>query len=403
MATKRTHRKVTLTKDAIAKLATPEKGRAYHYDTRQPSLAVCVLPSGKRTFYLVRWANGVGHKIRIGPFPGTTVEQARRKARKLSTDLDAGVSPNAERRAVRQGLTLQALFDDFLELHAKPHKRTWPEDKRQFDSLLTALKGRKLSAIKRTDLANLHAKVGKKHGHYAANRMLSLIRKVFNFAESRGWEGRNPATGIQRFKEKSRDRFLSRDELRRFLMALADEPDELFRDFFLTLLFTGARRGNVQAMAWDDLSLDRGLWRIPDEKSKSGDVMLIVLVPEAVQILERRAETANGSPWVFPAHSRTGHVVEPRKAWLAILERAEITDFHIHDLRRTLGSWLASAGVSLPIIGKALGHKSLAATQVYARLDTSPVRDAVEATTATMLSTTGMNMAALTGGASDED
>ncbi|MFY7865527.1 tyrosine-type recombinase/integrase, partial [Roseateles sp.] len=67
------------------------------------------------------------------------------------------------------------------------------------------------------------------------------------------------------------------------------------------------------------------------------------------------------------------------------VEHYDLRDLHVHDLRRTLGSWLASGGTSLPIIGKALNHKSPQATQVYARLSLGPVRDAIESATSAML------------------
>lgn len=227
--------------------------------------------------------------------------------------------------------------------------------------------------------------------------MVSWLRKMFNFASARGWEGKNPATGIERFKEASGERFLSPEELKRFLTALSGKTEQLWRDFFLMLLFTGARRSNVQAMAWEDVSIDRGLWRIPNEESKSGEPLLVVLPPPAVAILKRRAKDANGSDWVFASTGKTGHVTEPKKAWNELLTRAKIDDFRLHDLRRTLGSWLACAGVSLPIIGKALGHKSQAATQVYARLDKMPVREAVTTTTTAMLTASRVDLDKLTG------
>ena len=71
------------------------------------------------------------------------------------------------------------------------------------------------------------------------------------------------------------------------------------------------------------------------------------------------------------------HFEEPKKPWARILERARITDLRIHDIRRTLGSWQALTGASLPIIGKSLGHKSTEVTQIYARLSNDPVRDSM--------------------------
>jgi integrase len=86
----------------------------------------------------------------------------------------------------------------------------------------------------------------------------------------------------------------------------------------------------------------------------------------------------NESDFVFPGSGATRHVAEPKTAWYRIRERASVSDVRIHDLRRTLGSWLAVQGFSLPLIGRALNHRSVSTTQIYARLDLDPVRTALE-------------------------
>src|ERR1019366_3847398 len=148
-------------------------------------------------------------------------------------------------------------------------------------------------------------------------------------------------------------------------------------------LLCGALRGNVQAMRWDELHLDRHIWRISE--SKNGESLDVYLPLEAQKILLTRKAGANGCEWVFPGRGKTGHLIEPKTAWKRILKRAGLTDVRLHDLRRTLGSWQAATGASLPVIGKSLGHKSLAATQIYARLDLGPVRLAVDRATTAML------------------
>ena len=77
--------------------------------------------------------------------------------------------------------------------------------------------------------------------------------------------------------------------------------------------------------------------------------------------------------------------VEPKSAWRRILDRAEIDDLRIHDLRRTLGSWQAATGANLSIIGKTLAHKNVSTTAIYARLNLDPVRDSMEKATSAML------------------
>jgi integrase len=74
-----------------------------------------------------------------------------------------------------------------------------------------------------------------------------------------------------------------------------------------------------------------------------------------------------------------------KRGWKGLLTRAKISDLRIHDLRRTLGSWQAASGASLPVIGKSLGHRSIHATQIYARLDLDLVRASVTAATQAMI------------------
>ena len=108
-------------------------------------------------------------------------------------------------------------------------------------------------------------------------------------------------------------------------------------------------------------------------------------------LLQRRTQAVDKDElWVFPADgasSKTGergHLIDPKKAWSRILDRAKIKDLRIHDLRRTAGSYMAIKGVSSAIIGKALGHRSPRSTAIYARLTEDPVRQALEEAQAAM-------------------
>jgi len=319
------------------------------------------------------------------------VEQARKEVARMTGELAQGGNPADDRRKARGETTVAELFDLYLENHAKPHKRTWKEDQWQFDRYLASWKVRKLSQVRKGDVAALHAKIGKDNGIYAANRLLALLSCMFNFATGLGYEGANPTKGITRFKEQSRDRFLRADEIQAFFKSLESETDDTWRDFFAVALLTGARRANVQSMKWADMELQRGLWKIGADESKNAEPLLCVLAPAAVEILQRRADAnaaqdeAKQSEYVFPSCGKTGHVTEPKTAWKRIIDRAGIDNLRLHDLRRTLGSWQAAAGASLSVIGKSLGHRSLQATQVYARLDLDPVKASVNTAAAAIM------------------
>ncbi len=143
-------------------------------------------------------------------------------------------------------------------------------------------------------------------------------------------------------------------------------------------------------MQWSEIHLERGEWRIPI--TKNGDSQTVTLIAEVVEIL--RARQGVNQTWVFPGSGVTGHLVEPKKAWKRVLERAGIANLRIHDLRRTLGSWQAKTGASLVIVGKSLNHKSPSTTAIYARLDLDPVRESVDRATSAMLVAAGLKESA---------
>jgi len=381
--------KLNFTRKALDAMRAPaDRPRIYHHDSTVRGLAVAVSPTGRKSFLLYRKINGRPERIAIGPYPDLSIEQARGRASEMNAAIARGENPAERNRAIREEMTLEELFREYLERHAKVFKKSWREDELQFQRYAASLRFRRLSTIRKVDVATLHAKVGRAHGPYAANRLIALLRATFNKAADWGWEAANPALGIAKFRERSRERFLHADELPAFFRALSEEPNDTIRDYILLSLLTGARRGNVLAMRWDEINLTRGTWTIPE--TKSGESFTATLPTAAVQILQRRQLSA-APEWVFPGRGKTGHLIEPKTAWARVLKRAGIHDLRLHDLRRTLGSWQAATGASLSIIGRTLAHKSVNTTAVYARLSLDPVREAVETAAHAMLKAAGVN------------
>ena len=427
--------RLQFTKAAIRGLPPPPAGkRATYRDTKIPALQLRVTPAGVKTFSVFRRVKGGGpERITVGNFRNTSVEQARKRAGQINSAIDGGANPAAAKRAHKSEMIFAELFREYLERHAKPRKRSWREDERNYAMYLAERLGpKKLSTIGRNEIATIHSAVTKQAKPVTANRVLALVSSIFGWALSVGLWDANPAKGIRRNAERSRDRFLQAHELPRFYAALAAEPNDTIRDYFLLSLLTGARRANVLAMKWTEIDFERAEWRIP--RTKNNDPQTGPLTPEAVAILEQRRR-GNTSVYVFPGDGRSGHLVEPKGGWRRIFDRdelvqlvalirgtgrqfevaegesltdalsrakrdakrlrldttkARIVDVRIHDLRRTLGSWQARTGASLSIIGKSLSHKSVQTTAIYSRLDIDPVRASVERATSAMLVAAGV-------------
>jgi integrase len=317
-----------------------------------------------------------------------TIEQARRKAAGINSDIANDLNPGEVKRGRKAELIFATLFSEYLERHSKLNKKTWAEDKSKYDTYLAKpLGNKKLSAIDRSSIATIHSKITRVGHPVTANRVKALASSIFGWAISAGLCQTNPALGIRLNREYSRDRFLQGDELPKFFQALADEQNDTMRDYFLLSLLTGARRANVLSMQWKDINLERGEWRI--QETKTGTPQTVTLSPEALDVLRNR-KPSKPAIFVLPGDGKSGHLIEPIKGWKRILDRAGIDDLRIHDLRRTLGSWQAKTGASLAIIGKSLNHKNQNTTAIYARLDLDPIRESVNTATRAIMVEAGL-------------
>jgi len=380
-------KRINLTQAVVAKLDPPKNGRDNYRDTKARGLVVTVTSNGTKSYYLYRRVKGRPSRILLGHYPAMSVELARERAVTTYAEIIGGADPNDEKRRQRQGgIVLGDVFEHFIlnRVYARGSATTATTHRSRFDTCLAEWRDRRIDSIRRDEVIALHVRLGRERGNTTSNRAVQLLRSLFNYAIDRlGVEVMNPAARVELFRETPRERFLNANELPKFFKAVADEPDETFRDFFMVALFTGARRSNVQAMRWADVDLDSKTWTIPAEQFKTRKPMNVVLSAEVVRVLKRRRKYAIGE-YVFPSHGRRGHLVEPKGAWERLRQRSGLADLRIHDLRRTLGSWQAATGASLPIIGKSLGHTQASTTQIYARLDLDAVRESVATATAAM-------------------
>jgi len=356
----------------------PDAGRLSYYDAESPGLCLLVTAKGSRAFYFLRRSPHTGRmvKVKLGPWPGLEISEAREQSAALLAKVHRGEDPMDEKREMRKAVTLGEAFDLFMESHVIPKLKRPDEYTERFKLHLERWRGRLLSSITRSEVEDWHGKIGATSGHYAANRAHSVLRRVFNWSRNRGLVDANPAERVSRFHEASRERFLGPDEVSRLLTALSGMTHPVMADFIALLLYAGQRRSTIAGMRWADVDLSGAVWRVPSQASKNKRPIAVPLTPQALEIIRRRRQSVPvGNPWVFPStRTKSGHISGPRDGWHDLLKRAGLEDVRPHDLRRTMASWMVAAGASMPTIGKALGHSSMNATAVYARSAISDVR-----------------------------
>ena len=358
---------------SIKSLPLPESNSRIHYDDAVAGFGIRLTAKGARSFIFNYRVRGSGRERRatIGAFGDWTTAGARAKAKELRRLVDDGGDPVGDIEAERKASTVADLIERFEEEHL-PKRR--PGTVRGYKVCLDkyirpALGSIKVADVTFADVDALHRKVTKVAGPYAANRVHAVLSIMFKLAVRWGMRDSSPTKGVERNDENARERYLSGDELARLLDVLAKHPEKQAADIVRMLLLTGARKGEVMAMRWDQLDLTAGIWSKPASATKQKKTHTVPLSAPARQLL---AEIEQTSEWVFPSYGGSGHVVGINKAWEGMLRKAAISNFRIHDLRHSFASQLVSGGASLPLIGALLGHARPGTTARYSHLFRGP-------------------------------
>lgn len=207
-----------------------------------------------------------------------------------------------------------------------------------------------------------------------ATRYLATLSSVLTACVERWhWLTDNPLRQVAKPAAAAtrKMRFLSPEEARKLLEAAALSRSKDLHLAVLLSLTTGARAGEVLGLRWENVDLDRGVALLPDTKNR--EPRTLAITPEAIALLTARkkkltATKKKAEGLVFPSRENPEKPVWLRNGWVKALKRAGIENFRWHDQRHSVASFLAARGASLKQIGEVLGHRSVAATAIYAHL-----------------------------------
>lgn len=380
--------KIKLTKRIIDGL-TPRDRTYTVRDAELPGFSLRVYPGGRRAFfYRYRVGGGRGAPIReprIGDFGPLTVDQARSIARDWSAEVRRGGDPAAAKALERDAPTMAKLFATYLEDYAAKRKKpsSLRNDVRMIEKELKPAFGRlRVKDVTRQQVRAYHEKLADKP--VEANRRLALLSKCFSYAaDELEWiaHGDHPVRGVRRYPEKGRRRYLSDDEISRLGAALRkaengnlDRPVSPYAVAMLRLiLLTGARHSEILRLRWDEVNLPRGCLELTDSKTGRKEIFLSPAARAVLADLPR----AEGNPYVIVGGKAGSHLVNVKDSWSLVRREAGLQDVRIHDLRHSFASLGVRSGMSLPLIGKLLGHRSVQTTARYAHLADEPLHTAV--------------------------
>ena len=334
------------------------------WDRALPGFGVRVYPSGRKVYVAQARGDGAPRRVTLGAHGEIGADEARARAEAAIRRIRQG--------AGRDGPSVADLAARYMAAHvaANCNDHTASIYRGSLDNhILPALGTLALSAVVREEVAALHRSL--RATPRAANRALAILKKMFALAEDWGLapEGSNPCTGVRKYRERRRERFLSPAEYRRLGAALAEAEQEGWASASAVaalrlLALTGCRLNEILALRWDDIDRAAGEFRLRDGKTGA---RMVPLTPTADAVLAAIARPA-GNPWVIAGRRPRSRVNSITAEWYRIRARAGLDDVRIHDLRHSYATRALSSGESLAMIGRLLGHADIASTLRYAHL-----------------------------------
>lgn len=363
---------------------TPTDKDQILWDTDLSGFGCKITPKGKRAYFLYyRTADGEQRRPTIGLHSSLKPEAARAIAKRWLAEVAEGGDPSRSRQNARIAPDVATLCSRYMAEHAETRKKasSIKNDQRLIDShIIPSLGSKKVATVIRADIARLHQSLSPTP--YEANRMLALASKMFSLAERWGLrpDNTNPAKNIDRYAEAKRERYLSHEELANLWSVLhSDSANQKVSPSAIgaikLLILTGRRVSEILSLEWSWIDLDAKSMRLPDTKNGR---LLVSIGDAAAEILKNMKQRDRDSRFVIAGRRGNKPLVNLQKPWRIVRQMAGIEDVRLHDLRHTYASLGAGLGMSLPLLGRLLGHSQPATTNRYAHLAQDPVRLAAE-------------------------
>lgn len=356
-----------LTDKTVAALKTNKKSHEFR-DMLLPGFGVRVYKSGRKAFTLCYRYGTSQRRVHLGNYPIIKLADARKKATEILRLVGEGIDPLKTRR--KSIVSTREAVDSFILQYAKPRNKNWRETSNVLNrELVSRYAERDIKQIDRQDILEILDAAIERGASYQANRIHSMIRKLFNWLTERGIVDRSPIIGLRKpTKEYSRDRVLTDDEIVSVIKACQAEAFP-FGQYTLMLLATAQRRSEVANMKWSQIDREKRIWEIPSELSKNGKPHQVPLNDFAMKLLDQ-IPVFTDCDFVF---STTGY--SPISGISKMLKRIQAysgtCEWRLHDLRRTAASGMARAGISPHVVEKVLNHVSgvfaSSVTSIYIR------------------------------------
>lgn len=377
--------KTTLEKLTIPQQVTPGKTvQKKYYDNKLKGFGVRVTSGGSKAFFVEKKIKGTNKlkRITIARYPELTVEQARVEAQKMIGQMVTGNDPsNTTRRQIEEtkrnlsnimSTTFEQAFKDYIADNTRLKASTAKDYAAVVYHRLKEWLEVPLSEISDTMVIETHRNITKT-SPAQANYAFRIVRAVFNFAMHHYKNDDrqpiflyNPTTILKKKwnKIERRQTVIKPHQLKDWFNAVLGLTEsgplskaDLVKDYLLLLVFTGLRRQEGAAIKWKDIDFNDKSIRITN--TKNGKPHTLPCPDYLLSLLSTRKENTFPCPsedsFVFPGSGTCGHLVEPKKQVIRVIEAANV-EFCIHDLRRSFATYAHTLELPYLTIKRLLNH-----------------------------------------------
>jgi integrase len=350
---------IHMTKSAVDALKAASKDTVY-WDAGLPGFGVKVTPRSRKVFVVLYRIGGAGSRLRkytIGPYGRVTLQMARAEAQKVLAARLEGRDPATEKRESKRRMTadrVDDLIEVFIVQHVSKTRKAAEISRLLRREVVSRWGNRCVHAIGKRDIVELASEIAQRGTPMAANTLLKVIKTFLNWCVARAVIDASPAEGVPLpGKEVVRDRVLTNNELASVIRA-ARQIGGAYGGIVEMLALTGQRREEVAQMVGDEIDFNSRTWTLPGSRTKNGKPHIVHLSEPCIKLIKRASRLGS---YVF---SISG--VRPFRnftnAKRALDELSGVTDWCLHDLRRTCVSGMARLGVPPHVADKILNHQS---------------------------------------------
>lgn len=360
--------KKRLTEIAVQRLAPDPKKRLEIFDQLALGLVLRVTPNCKKTWSMMYRVAGAAADGKRGPlrrhtlgsYPLLDLKTARARHHDAMELVERGLDPAVQRQKENEGRHLRLfgnVLERFIELHAKPNTKKWRDTqkilKRAFDY---GWREKDISQLGRAEVHELLDRIIEDRGKSYASEMRRRLSKLFNWAVDRGLIPASPMAGMRRpeLRYIARERVLEMDEIAVIWQA-AEKMGYPFGPMIRLLILTGQRRSEIAGLRRAWLNNDGTSFEIPASEYKTNRNHVVPLQRTSQEIIAAQPIWNHGD-YLFSTKGGKSPVSGFSKAKSRLGKICGITDWTLHDLRRSVATHMARIGVSQEHIERVLGH-----------------------------------------------